>query len=104
MVALGYSQIPGVDYTDNFAPVIQDTTFRIICFMIIVNNWVAEIVDIEIAFLYGDLDETIYMTVPEGYETVVKDEKVDRNTQCMMLIKTVYRLTQAARQFYKKLT
>ena len=61
LVALGYSQIPGVDYTDNFAPVIQDTTFRIICFMIVVNGWVAEIVDVETAFLYGDLEETIYI-------------------------------------------
>ena len=29
LVALGYSQIPGVDYTDNFVPVAHDVTFRI---------------------------------------------------------------------------
>ena len=28
LVALGYNQIPGVDYTENFAPVINDVTFR----------------------------------------------------------------------------
>ena len=72
--------------------------------MIVINGWVAEIVDIETAFLYENLDETIYMTVPEGYETVAKDKKVDRSRQYMMLVKTIYGLTQAARQFYKKLT
>ena len=30
LVALGYSQIPGLDYTENYAPVIQDVTFRLI--------------------------------------------------------------------------
>ena len=29
LVSLGYSQIPGVDYTDNFAPVPHDVSFRI---------------------------------------------------------------------------
>ena len=29
LVALGYSQVPGVDFTDNFAPVVNDVTFRI---------------------------------------------------------------------------
>ena len=29
LVGLGYSQIPGVDYTDNFAPVAHDVSFRI---------------------------------------------------------------------------
>ena len=35
LVALGYSQIPGVDYSENFAPVINDVTFRILIVMII---------------------------------------------------------------------
>ena len=29
LVALGYSQIAGIDYTDNFAPVAHDVSFRI---------------------------------------------------------------------------
>ena len=104
LVALGYSQIPGVDYTDNFAPVIQDITFRIICVMMIMYGWNAEIVDVETAFLYGDLEETIFMKVPDGYEIVNKDKKIDSSKQCMRLIKTIYGLTQAARQFFKKIS
>ena len=104
LVALGYSQVPGVDFTDNFAPVIQDITFRVMCVLIIMYGWKAGIVDIETAFLYGELEETIFMKVPVGYEIVTKDDKIDRNKQCMQLTKTIYGLVQAARQFYKKLT
>ena len=32
------------------------------------NNWVSEIVDVVTAFLYGDLEELIFMTIPEGLD------------------------------------
>ena len=60
LVALGYRQIPGIDHKDNFAPVINETTFRIILILMMKNNLKAEIVDIETAFLYGNLDEEIF--------------------------------------------
>ena len=41
LVALGYSQIPGVDYTDNFAPVAHDVSFRIALARMMVENWTA---------------------------------------------------------------
>ena len=104
LVALGYSQVPGVDYTDNYSPVIQDLTFRLLCVLIITFDWVAEIVDIETAFLYGDLEETIFMKVPQGYEIVTDDKSIDRSIHCMKLVKTIYGLVQAARQFYRKLS
>ena len=104
LVALGYSQIPGLDFTENYAPVIQDVTFRLVCVIMLAHGWLAEIVDIETAFLYGDLEEQIFMKIPEGYETVVADDKIDRNQDCFLLIKTIYGVVQAARQFYKKLS
>ena len=39
LVALGYSQIPRVDYTDNFAPVAHDVSFRIALARMMVENW-----------------------------------------------------------------
>jgi len=64
LVALGYHQIPGIDHKDNFAPVINETTFRIILMLMMKNNLRAEIVDIETAFLYRNLDEEIFMKQP----------------------------------------
>ena len=31
LVGLGYSQVPGIDFTTNFVPVVNDVTFRTIC-------------------------------------------------------------------------
>lgn len=67
LVACGYSQIPGVDFTDSYAPVINDVTWRILIIAKLVWNLSAKIIDVETAFLHGDLDEEIYMESPEGY-------------------------------------
>ena len=38
VVALGYSQIPGIDYSDNFAPAAHDVSFRIALARMMVEN------------------------------------------------------------------
>ena len=49
---LGYSQIPGVNFTDNSAPIVNDITF---CLML--SNGI----------LYGELEDEIYMETLAGY-------------------------------------
>lgn len=99
LVALGYSQVPGVDFFDNFAPVVNDVTFRVMMIMKAVNEWHGEIIDVETAFLYGDLEETIYMKNPEGLEEY---EGKSDSEGCLMLCKAIYGLVQAARAWWKK--
>ena len=72
LVALGYSQVPGVDFSENYAPVVNDITMRMILALKMKNNWSSEIIDVETAFLYGDLTEEIYMTIPRGLEEYSK--------------------------------
>ena len=55
----------------------------------------AKIVDIETAFLYGDLKEEIYMKCPQVIADVKKDD-------CIILNKCIYGLVKAACQYYKK--
>ncbi len=97
LVACGYSQIPGVDYTENYAPVISDVTYRILLICEIVWGLTSKIVDVETAFLHGDLEEgqEIYMDCPESLE--------HEEDECLLLQKTIYGLVQSARQFFKKL-
>ena len=101
LVAQGFSQIPGVDHQDSFSSVIYNTTFRIILVMWIKYGWKAEIIDIETAFLYRNLEEEIYLKFPDGYEKYTS-KKIDKN-DCLILDQAIYRLVQAARQFFKKM-
>ena len=59
LVAMAYCQIPRVDYTDNFAPVAHDVSFRIALSRMMVETLDSLIMDVETAFLYGDIEEEI---------------------------------------------
>ena len=65
-MACGYSQIPGVDFSESFAPVLNDVGFRVMLIANLIWNIKLTVVDIETAFLHGNLDEEIYMDVPKG--------------------------------------
>ena len=69
LMAKGYDQIPGVDYMENFAPVVNDVTIRSTIVLWLMNSdWIAIIVNVETAFLYGDMDVKSYMEIPEGMQ------------------------------------
>ena len=53
LVALGHSQIPRVDYTDNFAPVAHDVSFRIALARVMVEILDSLDMDVDTAFLFG---------------------------------------------------
>ena len=63
LVAFGYRQIPRVDYTDNVAPVEYDVSFRIAQAIMKVENLDSLVMDVETAFLYGDIEEEIFYEV-----------------------------------------
>ena len=95
MVACGYSQIPGVDFNESFAPVINDVSFRVMLIIKLTRGLQATIIDVETAFLHGNLQEEIYMNIPDGLES--------SGNECLRLKKTIYGLVQSAREFYKML-
>jgi hypothetical protein len=53
-VACGYSQVPGIDFTESYSQVIYNLSFRIILIGMMVWNLNAKIIDFETAFLQGD--------------------------------------------------
>ena len=70
LVARGYSQVEGVDYDELFSPVVRYETVRVLLALAALEDWELEALDVKTAFLYGKLDEEIYMEQPEGF---VKD-------------------------------
>ena len=101
LVGLGYSQVPGIDHKDNFSPVVNEVTFRCVMVLTIQNNWISEIVDVVTAFLYGNLDEVIFMTIPKGLNQYL--EMTFELDDGVVLEKSIYGLVQAARQYHRKL-
>ena len=99
LIALGSSQIPGVDYTDNFARVAHDVSFRIALVRMMVEKLDSLVMDVETAFLYGDIEEEIFMKSPVGMEEIDPGSSAE---DCYQLKKGIYGLCQAARQFWKK--
>ena len=68
--------------------------------MLLENDFEADIVDIETAFLYGELEEEIYLKIPEGLDVYLENKFV--KDDFFVLDKAMYGLVQAARQYYKK--
>ena len=96
LVACGYTQIPGIDFAENYAPVISDVTWRIMLVAMLIWNLEGILIDVECAFLEGDLEEEVYMECPEGLENS------DKIKECLKLEKSIYGLVQSARQWWKK--
>ena len=95
LIACRYSQVLGIDFSENYSPVVNNITFCILLLMVLHFGYSAKIVDIKTAFLFGDLKEEIYMECPQGMANVKKDD-------CIILNKCIYGLVEAAHQYYKK--
>jgi hypothetical protein len=95
LVLGGYSQVPGVDFTESFAPVLNDVIFRLMLISKLVWDMTSIVIDIETAFLHGNLDKEIYFDVPMGL-SIGPNKK-------LLLQKTIYGIIQSAKKFYGKL-
>lgn len=96
LCARGFQQKFDVDYTETSAPVVRYDSLRVILALVTHQDLEMMQFDIKTAFLYGDLEETIYMKIPEGLK--VKDSD---NALCK-LNKSLYGLKQAPRCWNKK--
>ncbi|GJZ17744.1 ribonuclease H-like domain-containing protein, partial [Tanacetum coccineum] len=57
----------GVDFDETFSPVVKIVTVRCLINLVVQNGWMLNQLDINNAFLYEDLSETVYIDLPEGF-------------------------------------
>ena len=67
LVAKGYTQIFGLDYSDTFAPVAKIASVRLFLSMVVVRHWPLNQLDKKNAFLHSDLEEEVYMEQPPSF-------------------------------------
>jgi hypothetical protein len=67
LVAKGYAQVQGVDFDEVFAPVARIETVRVLLALAAQGGWEVHHMDVKLAFLNGDLTETVYVKQPPGF-------------------------------------
>lgn len=100
LVAKGSSQIPGCDFKETFSPVVKPATIRAILSIAVTKGWSLRQVDVNNAFLNGDLTNEMFMQQPPGY---VKSGPNGERLVCR-LTKALYGLRQAPRAWFYQVT
>ncbi|GKB25284.1 retrovirus-related pol polyprotein from transposon TNT 1-94, partial [Tanacetum coccineum] len=97
LVAQGHTQEEGIDYDEVFAPVARIEAIRIFLAYASFMGFTVYQMDVKSAFLYGQIEEEVYVCQPPGFEDPDHPDKVYK------VVKALYGLHQAPRAWYDTL-
>lgn len=95
LVARGFTQREGIDYNETFAPSSRQESLKAFLAVNGHKDWDVIQLDVVGAFLYGELEEEVYLTQPEGFIDPNHPDHVWRLNQ------SLYGLKQSARQWHQ---
>ncbi|GJV34584.1 putative ribonuclease H-like domain-containing protein [Tanacetum coccineum] len=98
LVAQGHRQEEGIDYDEVFAPVARIEAIRLFLAFASYMGFLVYQMDVKSAFLYGEIEEEVYVTQPKGFEDPYFPKHVYR------VVKALYGLHQAPRAWYERLS
>ena len=82
-------------YGDITAFVFALRSLRVVCALVAHHDWEFKLLDVDAAYLHGDLKEELYAVAPKGLG--IPEE------QCVKLHKTIYGLKQAGHEWQQKI-
>ncbi|GJT38464.1 putative ribonuclease H-like domain-containing protein [Tanacetum coccineum] len=97
LIAQGHTQEEGIDYDEVFAPVARIEAIRIFLAYASYMGFIVYQMDVKSAFLYGQIEEEIYVCQPPGFKDLDHPDKVYK------VVKALYGLHQAPRAWYDTL-
>nr|GEY78706.1 hypothetical protein [Tanacetum cinerariifolium] len=97
LVAQEHTQEEGIDYDEVFAPVVRIEAIRLFLAYAFFMGFMVYQMDVKSAFLYGTIEEEVYVCQPLGFEDPNYPDKVYK------VVKALYGLHQAPRAWYETL-
>lgn len=97
LCAQGFSQVHGVDFSKPFAPTGRLNSLRALISYAAAHGLDFHQLDVKTAFLNADLNEEVYLLIPQGIN-------LDRKKKCLKLNKAIYGLKQAPLAWYNRLS
>ena len=67
LIAKGFTQNKGSDYIDTFFPMAKMVSVKCVLVVVAVKGWFLRKLDVNNAFLHGDLHEKVFMSLPLGF-------------------------------------
>jgi hypothetical protein len=103
-MAQGFSQRLDIDYKETYSPVMDAITFRFFISLVVTKNLDMRLMDVVTAYLYGSLDNDIYMKILEGYKMPEAYISKSQNMYSIKLQRSLYGLKQSGRMWYNRLS